>query len=95
MIQVNFSRSVFHWQFLIIYILSLSLKIGACYITGQWGRVLSKERYFVFTCTFSSFFFCVFHQKICVLIILNFFDKEPIIRNRILANQKQEFVDKY
>ena len=30
-------KSVFHWQFLITSIFSVSLKFRVCYIKGQWG----------------------------------------------------------
>ena len=35
---------MFHWQFLITYISSVSLKFQACYITGQWGQFKVKIR---------------------------------------------------
>ena len=35
--------SVLHWQFLVTYIFSLSLKFGACYITSQWGELRVKN----------------------------------------------------
>ena len=46
-------------------------------ITGQWRWVQSKKCYFMFTYTFLAFLFVVaviFHQKICVfIIIISFF----------------------
>ena len=35
--------SVFHYQFLITPIFSVSLKFEACYITGQWGELRVKN----------------------------------------------------
>ena len=34
---------VSHWQFLITYTFSVSLKFLACYITGQWGELIVKN----------------------------------------------------
>ena len=33
---------MFHWQFLITYVSSVSLKFQTCYITGQWGEFTVK-----------------------------------------------------
>ena len=33
----------FHWQFFVPYILSISLKFGACYITGHWDNFNVKN----------------------------------------------------
>ena len=64
--------SVFHWPFLITYIFSVSLKFEARYITGQWGRVQSKERYFIFTYTF-GIFLLFFIKKLCFYHVHFFF----------------------
>ena len=65
-------------------------------ITGQWRWVQSKKCYFMFTYTFLAFLFVVaviFHQKICVfIIIISFFDVVSNFCNRILTNQKTELV---
>ena len=65
--------SVFHWQFLITYTFSVSLKFGACYITDQWGQVQSKECYFMCTYIFLAFFCCVFIKKLVFLACLFLF----------------------
>ena len=68
------------------YIFSVFLKFGAYYITGQWGEFI-KQCYLMHLCTF------VFHHKICVFIIfISFFDEVSNFRNRILTNQKWEYV---
>ena len=36
-------KSVLHWQFLITYFFSVSLKFAACYITGEWGEFRMKN----------------------------------------------------
>ena len=64
---------VFHWQFLITYIFSLFLKFGACYITSQWGRVQSKQCYFIFTYTFLECFSCILSKKFVFLSFLFLF----------------------
>ena len=43
----------------------ISLKFGASYITGQCGRVQSKECFFMFTYTFLAFFCCFSSKKLC------------------------------
>ena len=83
------------------YILSVSLKFGACYITDQCGEFIQKC-YLMLLCTFLAFFVVVvvvvvasvvFHHKICVFIIfISFSDKVSNFRNRILTNQKRELV---
>ena len=83
------SRHVFHCQFLITYIFSVSLMFGvcyiACYITGQWGEFWVKNATFCLHVLFWHFF--VLHQKNCLFIILiSFFDKVSNFRNRILTN---------
>ena len=52
-----------HWQFLIIYIFSVSLKSGACYITGQWDDFRVNNAIVYLQRHFWHFF--VFHQKYC------------------------------
>ena len=58
---------------------------------GSVGPAQFKERYFMFSFTFAY----VSHHKICLFIILFFFFFDQVLnfRNRILTNQKQEFVD--
>ena len=76
-INCHWSRSgvfmnVFHWQFLITYIFSMSLKFQACYIiTDQWGEFAVKNA--TLNLHVLSWHFFVFHQKICVLINFIFF----------------------
>ena len=63
------SGSVFHWQILITCIFSISLKFGACYITGQWGefRVMNTILclHILFWYVFFLFFVLFFIKKIC------------------------------
>ena len=59
--------SVFHWQFLITYIFSVSPKFRACYITGQWGEFTVKNAT-LYLNILSWHFFAIFHQNICVFI---------------------------
>ena len=85
------------------YILSVSLKSGAYYITGQWGEFI-KSCYLMLSYTllaffsffsFSFVFVClfVFRHKICVFIIfISYFDELSNFRNRMLTNQKHELV---
>ena len=49
------------------YISFVSLNFGACYITGQWGRVQSKKCHFKFTYAagFAVVVVVVFHEKLC------------------------------
>ena len=56
---------VFHWQFFIDYIFSISLNFGACCITSQWGKVQSKECYFMYTDTFWHFYCCFSSRHMC------------------------------
>ena len=58
-IRIHFG-SVFHWQFFITNIFSVSWKFGACYITEQWGRVQSEECYSMFAYIFCYFLFVLF-----------------------------------
>ena len=56
------------------------------------GRVLSKECYFVFTCTFLTFF-VVFYLNICVFIIfISFFDKISFFEQQNI-NQSETGID--
>ena len=74
------------------YIFSISLKFGACFITGQWGKFRVKNATICLHILF-WYFFVVFHHKICVFIIfISFFDKVSNFRNRISTNQKRELV---
>ena len=74
------------------YIFSVSLKFGACYITGHWGEFRVKNATICLHILF-WYFFVVFHHKICVFIIfISFFDKVSNFRNRILTNQKRELM---
>ena len=57
--------SVFRRQFLITDILSVSLKFGACYITGQRNK-FKVSNTLQFSYTFLAFF-VVFHHKIVFL----------------------------
>ena len=59
---------------------SVSLKFGACYITGQWGEFRIKNAFWHFV---------LFHHKICVFIIFISFLDEVY---KIPTNQKQELV---
>ena len=87
------------------YIFSVSLKSGAYYITGQWGKFIKKCYlillytflaffffFFFFKDFFLAFFFFFFYQKICVFIIFIFLDEVSNFRNRILTNQKRGLV---
>ena len=65
-------------SFLISYFLSLN--IGACYITGQWGESLVKNGIFVFTCTILTFF-CFSSKNLSFS--FPFFDQVSNFRDRI------------
>ena len=81
---------LFHWQFLITYTFSVSLKFRACLHHRSVRRIHSKECYILFTYAFLAFF-CCFHEDICVFIIfISFFDEVSNLCNRILTNQKPE-----
>ena len=81
--------SVFHWQFLITYIFSVSLKFGSMLHHGSMGRVQSKECYFMFTYTFSVFFIkkCDFIRGIerMASSSLEQFLKSPLFRLPLVA----------
>ena len=67
-------------------------KVSSMLHHGPVGRVHSKECYFIFTYTFLAFFF-VLHQKKCVFIIfISFAGDVSDLRNRILTNQKPEWM---
>ena len=72
--------SVFHWQFL-IPIVSISLKFRACYITGQWGKIIVKNAFY----TFLAFFCCFSSKNLCFYHFHFFFDEASNFRNRILS----------
>ena len=68
------------------YIFSVSLKFGACYITGQWGKFKVKNATICLHIPFWCFV-VVFQYEICVFIFFNsFFDKVSNFRNIILTN---------
>ena len=77
--------SVLHWQFLITYTFSVSLKFRCKhYITGQWGEFTVKNATFYLNIYYWHFI-VVFHEKICVYTIsFLFFDKVSDLCNRIL-----------
>ena len=58
---------MFHWQFFITYIFSVSLKFGARYTTGQWGEFIVKNAILCLHKLFEHFA-VVFHQKMHVFI---------------------------
>ena len=63
---------MFHWQFLIIYIFSASLKFRACFITSQQGEFIGKITASYFHKILWRFF--VFYQKMFVFIyFISFF----------------------
>ena len=71
------------------YIFSISLKFGACYVTGQWGEFRVKNATLCLHTPFRQFS-VVFH---CFFIIFfSFFWWSTNFRNRILTNQKPELV---
>ena len=73
-----------------IYFLRFS-KVWSILHHGSVGQV-HKKCSLVLLHTFMTFF-VVLHHKICVFIILiSFFDEVSNFRNRILTNQKREFV---
>ena len=80
------------FQFLITYISSVSLKLGACYIAGQWGDFRVKN---ATLCSHILLwhFFVVFHQKTLFLSFsLLFLMKYQILINRILIIRKRELI---
>ena len=76
---------------LIYFIVSLSLKFGACYITGQWSEFKVTNATLCLYILFWYFF--IVHQNSCVFIILlSFFDEVSNYRNKILTNRKTELM---
>ena len=49
------SFNVFHWQFLVTYIFSVSLKFEACCIADQWVEFRIKNATYVFMHFFGTF----------------------------------------
>ena len=84
-------QSVFHWQFLFTYIFFASLKFGACYITGQWGKFRVKNATLCLH-NFCGIFLLFFIKKIVFIIFTFFSDEVSNFRNKILTNLKQELV---
>ena len=84
-------RSVFHWNFLITYIFSVSLKFQACYITVQCSE-FTKECYLTFTFTFWVFFCCFSSKNLCFYHFYFFFWCNIEFPYKILTNQKPELV---
>ena len=55
---------VFYWQFLITYIFSVSLKFGAFYIMGQWGKFSVKKVNFSVHIFLWHFWFLLFIKNV-------------------------------
>ena len=72
------------------YTLSVSLKFGACYNTGQCGEFIKKMLLNGFMYFFGIFSF--FIRKFVFSIFISFYDKVSNFRKRILTNQKRELV---
>ena len=83
-------RNVFHRQFFTYYIFFVSLKFGACYTTGQWSEFRVKNA----TLCLCILFFRIFLLSIVIVVFFSFsfFDKVSNYRNKILTNQKTEWV---
>ena len=60
---ISYFLSMFHWQFFVTSIFSVSLKFGGCYVTGQWGEFEKNSTTFCLLKLFG--FFIVFH-KFCL-----------------------------
>ena len=103
----SFTSSVFIWQNDTTSYFSVSLKSKVWSMLHHGSVTVSsrQKHYFMFSSTLSTFFIAVvvvvvvvavvivFHHKICVSIIFNsFLDVASNFCNRILTNQKQEFV---
>ena len=80
-------KSVFHWQYLMVYIFSISLTFGTCCIMSQWDDFIVKNAALSLHILSRHFFF-VFHQKSCVLSFSFFFNEVLNFRNRISTHQK-------
>ena len=73
---------------------SVSVKFGACYITGQWGEFLKNVTY-----AFVYFFgilllllFFIIKFSISIIFISFFCDEISNFRHRILTNEKHELL---
>ena len=81
---------VFYWQFLITYLLFISLKFWACYKTGHWGE-FTLENVTLYFYILSWDFFGFFHQKIYGFIIfMSFFVELSNYLNIMRTNPKAE-----
>ena len=79
----SFTLSVFLWQNNTTLYFSVSLKLAALCMTGQWSGFTIKRLIYVFIYFFWHYF-VVFYHKICVFIIfISFFDEVSNFRNRI------------
>ena len=86
--------SVFHRQFLLIYIFSVTLKFFACYITVKWDEFTIRNAILYFHVLSWHFFFVVlFHYKIFAFIVfIPFVDNVSNFRNKMLTNQKLDLM---
>ena len=84
---------MFHWQFIITYIFSISLKFREGYITGQWCKYAVKNATLHLHIR-SWHFLLVFVNKFVFLsfscLFFSFFDKISNFCNRMLTNQGPE-----
>ena len=90
----KYTKSMFQWQILINFIFSVSLKFQACYITSQWGEFSVKNA------LLRLHIHAVFHQKICVFIILFFwwsikFPQQNINQSETEISDKKLSVELY
>ena len=75
-------------NFLLPNFLPLSLKLGACHVTGQWDKFKVKKATLC-----EPVFFVFFSSKNYVFIIFIYFlDEVSNFRKRTLTNQKPELV---
>ena len=92
--RYNCQQSVFHWQYLISDIFSISLKFRACYITDHWANSQIKNAtvFYILVYFFGTFllFFiiCFYHFHFFFNEVSNFRNSWPI-RNR---NWRSKFV---
>ena len=93
LLSQNQLSQIMTWKrFLTDIYFSTSLKFGACYITGQWGKFKIKNATLYCHLLFWHFD-VVFHQKICLFIIfISFYDEVSDFHKIILTNQKHELV---
>ena len=77
-----------------LYFLHISKVSSMLYHHGSVGQVHSKECYFIFTCTFLTFFCCFSSKNLCSYQFHFFFDEVSNFGSRILTNQKPEQVIK-